>query len=234
MLFICLWQLLVVINKDPTLISAEKIGKKLLEIIVDEKFHKNLLSTLKITAIGISIAIIFGFSLGIIMSLSDTLRYIFNPLVELFRNVPSITLFPILLVIYGIGDFSRIFVIFWTAYPSILLSTLYGLRTIDKAVIEAAKIEGANEWQIMRYVKIPLAFSEVLNGTKIGIGSGFVAIVVAEMLGASKGLGYMVLWSTNSFKYAETYAYIIIIALVGLLFNSLMSLIIKKYEKEII
>lgn len=168
------------------------------------------------------------------MSLSNTIRYIFNPLVELFRNVPSITLFPILLVIYGIGDFSRIFVIFWTAYPSILLSTLYGLRTIDKAVIEAAKIEGANEWQIMRYVKIPLAFSEVLNGTKIGIGSGFVAIVVAEMLGASKGLGYMVLWSTNSFKYAETYAYIIIIALVGLLFNSLMSLIIKKYEKEII
>ena len=101
------------------------------------------------------------------------------------------------------------------------------------SIIEAAQSAGANKWQIMRLIKFPLAIPEILNGIKIGMGSGFVAIVVAEMLGASKGLGFMVLWSTNAFNYNETYAYIIIIALVGAVANYLMSVIINRYERKL-
>lgn len=231
--FIILWQILRAVKSDPALVSANVILETFFKIIVSKGFYDNLLSTLKIVLIGISIGAVVGIALSVLIDLSTTFKKIVTPLIEFFRNIPSITLFPILLVMYGIGDTARIFIIFWTATPAIIISTVFGLRTINKSVIEAAQSFGANKWQIMWQIKLPLAIPEILNGIKIGIGSGFVAIVVAEMLGASKGLGFMVLWSTNAFKYNETYAYIIIIGLVGAIVNYGMNVIIKLYERKI-
>lgn len=233
-LFIAWWQATVWIKQDASLVSVERIVNALVNIIIQESFYINLLSTLKIVLIGISIAAVSGIVLSVIFDLNSAVKHAITPLIELLRNIPSITLFPILLVLYGIGDAARIFVIFWTAFPSVILSSVYGLSGISKTVIEAAEDLGANKFQIMRTIKLPLALPEILNGIRIGIGSGFVAIVVAEMLGASKGLGYMVLWATNSFKYPETYAYIIIIALVGATVNGIMSVVIKKCKRSVL
>lgn len=233
LVFTLCWQLLCFIKQDPTLIGIEKILKAFGEIVTDKAFYENLLSTLKIVFIGVCIAIVIGIALGVVMDLSQTVKHMISPIIDMVRNIPSITLFPILLVIYGIGDAARIFVIFWTACPAVILATSHGLKSIDENIVEAAQVFGANKLQTMRKIKLPLAMPEILNGIKIGIGSGFVAIVVAEMLGASKGLGFMVLWATNSFKYAETYAYIIIIAIIGAAANGIMNLIINRYERKL-
>lgn len=230
--FISAWQLLGAIKQDPAIVSADKILKTFIAIITSKGFYENFFATLKIVLIGICIGSIVGIAISILIDLSQTAKKIVSPLIEFFRNIPSITLFPILLVMYGIGDTARIFIIFWTATPAIIISTVFGLRTVDESIIEAAQSFGANKWQIMWKIKLPLAVPDMLNGIKIGIGSGFVAIVVAEMLGASKGLGFMVLWSTNAFKYNETYAYILIIGLVGAIVNYGMGVVIKQYERK--
>ena len=233
-MFILLWQLLSKKTGDVAIVGIDKIFTSLINILKDQKFYSHLLSTLKILCIGIGIAVVLGITVGILIDMSELIKGLTTPVIELLRNIPSITLFPIILVIFGIGDFSRIFIIFWTATPPVIISTIYGLRNIDKEIINASEVFGANKLQRMIYIKFPLAMLEILNGIKIAIGNGFVAIVVAEMLGASKGLGYMVLWATNSFKYNETYAYIIIIAVVGFMANMIMSVIIKEYERRII
>lgn len=232
--FFTLWQIYSITKRDATIVSLERIGKAFISIIKESSLYTNIGATLKILLIGIGCAIVFGIAVGILIDLCDTVKQMITPLIELFRNIPSITLFPILLVAFGIGDMSRIFVIFWTSAPAIILSTVYGLRTIDATIIEASQSFGANKLQIMWLIKLPLALPEILNGIKIAIGSGFVAIVVAEMLGASKGLGFMVLWTTNSFKYHETYAYILIIAIIGAMANWIMSKIIKHYERNLL
>ena len=233
-MFILLWQLLSKKTGDVAIVGIDKIFTSLINILKDQKFYSHLLSTLKILCIGIGIAVVLGITVGILIDMSELIKGLTTPVIELLRNIPSITLFPIILVIFGIGDFSRIFIIFWTATPPVIISTIYGLRNIDKEIINASEVFGANKLQRMIYIKFPLAMLEILNGIKIAIGNGFVAIVVAEMLGASKGLGYMVLWATNSFKYNETYAYIIIIAVVGFMANMIMGVIIKEYERRII
>lgn len=232
-LFLTLWEIISVTKNDPAIVDIKNIFKALTRILKDKGLQKNLFSTIKIVFLGVSIAIVIGITIGIIMDLFNVVRSLLNPLIEIFRNIPSITLFPILLVIYGIGDASRIFVIFWTAIPPIILSCAYGLRTVDETIIEAGKTNGANKIQIMFLLKFPLAIPEILNGIKIAIGSGFIAIVVAEMLGASKGLGFMVTWATNAFKYDETYAYIIIIAVLGATVNYAMNIIIKICERKL-
>lgn len=75
---------------------------------------------------------------------------------------------------------------------------------------------------------------EIINGLKIGVGTVFITIVVAEMLGANSGLGYMILWSTNVFKYDYTYAYILIVAFIGLTLSTILGLISKSVERKII
>lgn len=233
-MFVVGWQMLHAIYNDAVIVSIDKIFASFIYVITSKEFVVNLLATLKIEIIGIAIAIVVGISVGVIADLNKRIKWAVMPIVSMFRNVPSITLFPILLVLYGIGDMSRIFVIFWTAVPPIILSTLFGIDNVDICVIEAGEVAGANKTEIMFRIKLPLAFGEILNGIKVGIGSGFVAIVVAEMLGASKGIGFMVLWATNAFKYSETYAYILVIALVGALFNLIMEIIIKKYRRNIL
>lgn len=233
-LFVAGWEILRITKNDPAIVSAGTIFQTLGNIITSKSFYDNLFATLKIVLIGITIGFIVGLTLSVLMDLSKTFKKIIMPVFETLRNIPSITLFPILLVMYGVGDTARIFIIFWTATPAIILSTVFGLRTVNESIIEAAQTFGANTWQIMWKIKLPLAIPEMLNGLKIGIGSGFVAIVVAEMLGASKGLGFMVLWSTNAFKYNETYAYIIIIGLIGAIVNSAMNVIIKIFERKIL
>lgn len=92
---------------------------------------------------------------------------------------------------------------------------------------------GCSDYQMYKLIKIPLALPEILNGLRISLGNGFIAIVVAEMLGASKGLGFMVQWTTQSFNYAHTYAYIFIIAIVGGSINYIMNQIIKSKERKL-
>ena len=83
------------------------------------------------------------------------------------------------------------------------------------------------------YIKYPLSLKGVFNGLQIGVGNGFVAVIVAEMLGASKGVGYMVLWATNAFQYSKAYAYILIIIILGGLFNFVINVITKKINKKV-
>lgn len=232
--FLAFWQVMSKALNNPAIPSAANVLRSLLEIVKNGNAFTNILSTLKLVLIGVFIAFLIGFLLGLICEASPITNSLLMPLIGGARNIAAISLFPLLIVLFGIGDFPRIVVIFWTAFPAIMLSTMQGLDRIDISIIEAGQNLGANKRQIYHYIKIPLALPQILNGLRIGIGNGFIAIVVAEMLGASKGLGFMVLWTTQSFKYVETYAYILIIAIVGGLINLTMNYFIKKIERKIL
>lgn len=233
-LFLIFWSILSYLMDNPVIPSLDKILKSFFNVFTDRKFINNLTSTLKIVAIGIGISIVVGIIIGMINDLYKNFKEIIEPIFESLRSVPAITLFPLILCLFGIGDISRIAIIVWTAIPPIILSTTHGLQEVDKLYVEAAKVFGANRMQIMLKVKFPIALPETLNGIKIGIGTGFISVVTAEMLGASSGIGYMILWSTNSFKYSDVYAYIIIVAILGLTFNGIMSIIINIIRRKVI
>lgn len=220
------------VNHSPSLSSLEQIWNAAIKIFSSVKFYDNASYTMKIVMIGIGISFVGGTSLAILCSANKFLYRLIMPIVNTTKNIPSIALFPVFIVLMGIGDAPRVFVIIWnSAYP-IISSTLSGLNSVDKDVIEAAQNCGANKLQMYLYIKIPLAIIWILEGLKISIGNGFIAIVVAEMLGATKGLGYMIVWSANAFKYPEMYVYILIIAFIGLLVNVVIEQIIKIVERR--
>lgn len=217
-------------STNPALPTAGEIFNRLVDIMKDGDTYTHIATSLKIVAGGIIFAIAFGIILAVIMTLVDPVRVAMTPLIESLRGVAALTLFPLLIATLGIGDISRIFVIFWTAWPSVLISTVKGLDT-EQTLIEAAQSCGANKLQECWYIRIPLAIPSMISGIRIGISGGFISLIAAEMLGATKGIGYMLLWSSHAFDFKGVYAYIIIIALIGGMINWGM-LIIEKRVKE--
>lgn len=217
---------------SPSLPSIQRIVASFKQILLSESFYTNALYTVKIVAIGIGISFVIGFVIAVSCSMNRVLNALIMPIVNTTKNIPSIALFPLFIILMGIGDAPRIFVIVWNSIYPIIASTMYGLDSIDRDIIDAALNCGATKKDLYVHVKIPLALVNILEGLKISAGNGFIAIVVAEMLGATKGLGYMILWNANTFKYPEMYCYILVVALIGLILNVAIEKIISITERK--
>lgn len=227
------YQTASLLKHSPAFPSITTIIDAWWKILQSQKFYDNAAYTLRIVAIGVLVAFIGGNVIAIICNASKIANRAVMPIINTMKNIPSIALFPVFIVLMGIGDLPRIFVIIWnSAYP-IISSTMSGLSSVDQEIIDAAQNACANEWQMYRHIRIPLSTIRILEGLKISVSNGFIAIVVAEMLGATKGLGYMIVWSTNAFKYPEMYAYILTIAFLGLAINAILERFIRSVERRL-
>ena len=215
----------------PSIPSASKIILAFKDVLIND-FYMHLYSTFKMVFLGLFWAITASFTLAIICLYVTPLKSLVCGLVDFYRCIPALALFPLFIAVLGIKDVSRICVVFWTAFPPVFLSILNGVSNVNQEVIDAAKLETNSKLCIIFKIKLPLAFSTIMNGIKIGIGTGFISIISAEMLGANRGIGYMILWCTNTFKYNYVYVYILIIAILASLFNYVLNLITKRKEKE--
>jgi ABC-type nitrate/sulfonate/bicarbonate transport system permease component len=174
-------------------------------------------------SLGFCLATLIGILLGIAMSQSSVISALLMPVVDAVRPVAALTIFPLLILVLGLGLWSKVFVIFWTAWPPVLLSTVQSIRQVDRSLCEAAQLDGAGRWSRLWWVVLPLASPGILTGLRIGMSAGWISLVAAEMLGASRGLGYTVLTSSQTFQFATMYATIILIALIGLAMNSVLA-----------
>ena len=227
------YSVLRLVTKSPSIPTLSSILESSKEIILSKEFYINLCYTIKIVTISISISFVTGTLLGISCSMNNILYSLVMPIINSVKNIPSISLFPLFIVLMGIGDAPRITIIIWNSIYPIISTTLAGLNSVDKSVVQAAEVCGATKYQVYSRIKIPLATITILEGLKISIGNGFIAIIVAEMLGATKGLGYMILWKANTFKYSEMYFYILVVALIGFTINVAIEKLIIYVEKEI-
>jgi ABC-type nitrate/sulfonate/bicarbonate transport system permease component len=221
------WQLAGLIQKNPAIPSLYRISKMFFFLIRDGPYMKHIAASLAILLTGLGAASCIGFTLGLLLYRYKRFNAAVFPVIECIRGVASLTLFPLLIVLFGLGPQTRIFIIFWTAWPAIVLST-YNSLNVDENVVNAARTSGAGEWRVMISIRIPMALQGILTGIRIGAGGAWVALIPAEMLGASKGLGYFLLWNAQSFEFEKVYAAIITVAAIGGLMNMVLSLIQKK------
>ena len=121
------------------------------------------------------------------------MRGIFDPPIEFYRPMPPLAYLPLMIIWFGIGELSKVLLIFLSVFAPIALGARAGVRSAAIEQIHAAYSFGATRWQVMRHVILPSAMPEILTAMRIGIGFGWTTLVAAEMVAATKGLGYMVL-----------------------------------------
>lgn len=174
------------------------------------------LSLLRVIA-GFLIATVLGVALGACMARLRSVEIAFDPLVELFRPVSPLALFPLFILWFGIGEASKIFIVAFACIFPIILNTYAGVRSIDANLFRASRSLGAGPWEIMRTVVLPGSLPQIFTGLRIGWGIALIVIIAAEMIGASAGIGYMVLDAQQTFRIPRVFAGIIVIGGLGFL-----------------
>jgi NitT/TauT family transport system permease protein len=149
-------------------------------------------STLRV-AKGFGLAILVGVPLGIIIGWSKLVSAMVDPTIQWLRPVPITSWLPISIAVFGISDFGAVFLITIGAFYPIVINATQGARDVDKNWIRAAMMMGAGRIDVMRRVVLPAALPSIFTGLRIGLGIGWTAVIVSEMVAVKSGLGY-VLW----------------------------------------
>lgn len=177
--------------------APQQVLSKLLLIaspqgFMDATLWQHLAASLTRMLVALFAAAAIGIPVGIAMGLSPAVRGLLDPLIELYRPVPPLAYLPLMVIWFGIGETSKILLIYLAIFAPVTLSTLAGVRNTQQVRIRAAQSLGASCWQLLRWVILPGALPEILTGLRIGLGVGWSTLVAAELIAATRGLGFMV------------------------------------------
>jgi taurine transport system permease protein len=159
---------------------------------MDSSLWQHLAASLQRIGLGLLAAVLTAIPLGIAIGRYRSARGIFDPLIEFYRPIPPLAYLPLIVIWCGIGELSKVLLIFLAIFAPIAISTATGVRNVDPSKIRAAQSLGASQAQLIRYVILPSALPEILTGIRIGLGVGWSTLVAAELIAATSGLGFMV------------------------------------------
>lgn len=168
------------------------------------------------------LACVTAIPIGVAMGVSRIARGIFDPPIEFYRPLPPLAYLPLIVIWFGIGEFSKVLLIFLACFAPLAMSARAGVRSVSQEQIHAAYSMGASKRQVIWYVIIPAAMPEILTAMRISIGFGWTTLVAAEMVAATYGLGEMVLNASNFLRTDIVVMGIIVIGAIAYLFDLLM------------
>ena len=165
------------------------------------------------------IALPLGFLLG---GNFTTFERIVTPVLRFLGQVNPFTLFPLFILIFGISELSKDAMIFWVCIWPILFNTITGVKGIDPLLVKSARSMGTRLLPLFFNVILPAASPGIFTGLKMGAGSAFFMLIAAEMIGASRGLGWLVWNAQINFQIPKLFAATVVISVLGMILNTLL------------
>lgn len=172
--------------------------------------------------IGFAIAAAIAIPLGIVAGSNPTLFNIVDPIIELFRPIPVLALLPLAILWFGIGEPSKIFIITYAAFFPVFINTVAGVRYSDPVLIQVASTLGATRAQIFYRVVLMCALPSLAVGIRLGLGFAFLALVAAELIASTRGLGYLIMDSRLTFQTDRGMVGIVSLGLLGFVINAIL------------
>ncbi|MFQ3544137.1 ABC transporter permease [Halobacillus rhizosphaerae] len=179
---------------------------------------------------GFLLGVIPAIILGLLMGLYSPLRHFFSPLIMALMPIPTLALLPIILIIFGVGEVSKIVTIAGSVFFPVIINTVAGVINIDRIYLDVAKNYGANRRDFFFKIALPGALPVMIEGIQMGQAIALLTIVAAEMMGAISGIGYLIWTSYSAFLLKEMYVGLVLISFFGYLF----SLILRGFEKKLL
>jgi NitT/TauT family transport system permease protein len=165
--------------------------------IHDDAFSGTLLTHLAASMgrvyAGFGMAILLGVPLGLAIGKVPFLRKLLDPTLSVLRPIPVTAWLPLSMIFFGLGPRSAVFLVFLGAFYPILLNTIFGVRSVDPKLFEAAAMLGCDGSRVFRQVVLPAAMPSIFNGLRLGHGFAWILIVVGEMTGVPTGLGSVIM-----------------------------------------
>lgn len=179
---------------------------------------------------GFAIALAAGFVLGVLVSVFPKFEIFTDLVIQILRPIPPIAWIPLAILWFGIGQSSKVFIIFLGAFFPIFVNTVDGIKNIDKRYYELVSVYEVPTMELIRGIIIPGALPSITTGIRLGLGNAWVCVVAAEMIGATSGVGFML---ADGRSLSRPDVVILGMLIVGV-FGKLMDDILKKLREKII
>lgn len=175
------------------------LSKAIETILTDHVFAKHALISIGRAYGGLAAAILVGLPLGLILGgWFNRLQQALEPLMELFGQANPVILSHIVVLFFGIGTGTQLFIISWLSIWPIAFSAINGVRSVDPQVLKMATSLGLGRWQLFTHIILPSAAPAVITGIRLSAGYAFIMLIAAELMGATTGLGYVMATSAET------------------------------------
>jgi sulfonate transport system permease protein len=223
------WIIVTETGRVPSLILPKltvvirEIGYQLTEGTLKKDIAISLGRILK----GYLLAAVVGGALGVIMGMSHKAEKLLSLTFTSIRQIPMMAWVPLLVIWFGIGEESKVAVIFLAAYFPILMNTLSGIRRTDPRLLEVGRMYKLSKWDMFRKIYLPSALPSVFVGLKLALGISWMAVVGAEMIAASSGIGFRINDARSLLQFPVVFCGMVAIAVVGVAMDKVITAISK-------
>lgn len=223
---LAIWELVSLLLNSIALPSPREVCVSLLEMR-DALLVHLLASTLRVLY-ALSLALSLAVPLGLLSKEEQVDRFL-SPIVYLLYPIPHIVLLPLIIMIFGIGEASKVFMIAMIVFFQILVTTRDASKSISKYYIYSLRSLGASKMDVYKHVIFPACLPKVMTALRISVGTSIAVLFFVESIATSKGLGYLILDCWSRMDFAEMYAAILTMAALGFA----LYMVLEKVEKRL-
>jgi NitT/TauT family transport system permease protein len=192
------------------------------ELLADGTLESDILASLGRVLAGFVLGVALAIPVGFLMGWYGVVRGLIEPWVQFFRTIPPLAIIPLAVVLMGIGETPKIFVIFLASFLACVIATFQGVVSVDKTMINAARVLGAGDGTIFTRVVVPASTPFILVGMRVGLGSSWATLVAAELIAAQQGLGYRMQSAQLYYDLPTIFVGLISIGVLGLLMDRVL------------
>ncbi len=232
---VLVWQAVVVISQaSPAVLpSPARTANTLWDLALSGKLFTHAGASLGRVFAAWLLAAMLAVPLGLVQATNKRVERLLDPLVELFRPISPLAWIPMAILWFGIGEGGKVFIIFIATFFPILLNTVSGVKGIDPVLVRAGRVLGCDsEAKLFWRVMLPAAMPTILVGLRISFGTGWAAIIAAELVAANKGLGYLIANGMEILRSDLVLAGMIVIALLGVAIDGVFRWLGKRFGAD--
>ena len=211
--------------------TPEKVFDSFVKMLASGEIFEDVLISFARVCKGFFIAFVLAFLLGMFRILVPASEKYYEYIVQFFRNVPPLSLIPLLILWCGIGETTKTVIIILASFFPMYLNIVKGFTGCDKKLLEVGDAFGYSKLEKFRHIVLPYASADILVGMRIGMGYSWRAIIGAEMIAASSGIGHMILFAQEMSRTDKVIVGIFVIGIVGLITDKLFGIALNRLFK---
>lgn len=223
---IVIWTILSIIpNTSRSFPNIFYVSESVVTMMQRGVFWSDIASSLISVLVGFLIGFVISLPVAVLMAWYRPIRFIIEPWIQFVRNIPPLAYVPLVVISAGVGRTPQIIVITIATFLTMSITIYQGVRNIDPTLIKAARVLGAKDKDIFLKVIAPASLPFIMTAIRLGTAIGLTSLIAAESTGASAGLGMRIRALNNTFEASPMLLYIIVIGVIGLIFERLVKLL---------
>lgn len=209
------WQVLSLSLGDLLIASPRQTLIGLVRLLATGDFYRDFFITLQRFAFSLFFAVLFGMIFGIMAGLEQRVKWVLEPLNRVLMSMPPVVLVMVAMLWFGMGGVQTVFVTTLIMFPLIYANTMAGIESVDSGLVEMARVYRASRARMIREIYCPGIYAPLFAALSLSAGMGMRVVVLAEVLGASSGIGYAFSLARTNVDTPALYAWIIVCLIVG-------------------